>query len=129
MFTDTVRLSKQGRDKLITLKRKTGIENWNVLCRWAFCVSVADESRPLDQKIVTDSSIEMTWHTFAGDNEEIYEAVLRDRCKRDGLPLTDECLLQQFRLHLHRGINYLAGDSGVKNLVTMVRKAVPLAAE
>lgn len=125
MFTETVRVSKQGRDQLITLKRRTGVENWNVLCRWALCTSLAEPSRPLDQKIVTDSSIEMTWRTFAGEDEEVYEAILRDRCKRDGINLTDENLLQQFRLHLHRGISYLAGDPQVTSLAKLMRKAVP----
>jgi DNA sulfur modification protein DndE len=32
---ETVRISKQGRDQLIKIRRQTGIENWNIICRWA----------------------------------------------------------------------------------------------
>ncbi|WP_435947067.1 DndE family protein [Dryocola sp. BD586] len=34
MSIDNVRLSEKAKQQLITLKRRTGIENWNVLCRW-----------------------------------------------------------------------------------------------
>ena len=46
---ETVRTSEKGKTQLITLKRRTGIQNWNVLCRWAFCISLKDpppESMP-----------------------------------------------------------------------------------
>ena len=33
------RVSAQARDQLIRLKSKTGIGQWNVLCRWALVVS------------------------------------------------------------------------------------------
>jgi len=124
MLMEYVRVSKQARDQLINLKRKTRIENWNVLCRWAFCLSLADSSPPREQKLVTDSSIEMSWRTFGGENEEIYEALLRQRCMESGLALTDQNLTQQFRLHLHRGISLLAGEKDLNSLEKLVRKAL-----
>ena len=42
MSLETVRLSQRGKEQLIKLKRVTGIKQWNVLCRWALCVSLAD---------------------------------------------------------------------------------------
>lgn len=123
MLIENIRLSKQGRDQLITLKRHTGIEHWNVLCRWAFCMSVADMSKPRERKIPADSSVEMSWRTFAGDNDLVYTALLRERCKQDEIELTDVNLVQQFRLHLHRGIASLAGDPQVKSIAGLVRKA------
>ena len=30
---DNIRLSQKAKDQLIRLKRHTGIEHWNVLCR------------------------------------------------------------------------------------------------
>jgi len=107
---DHIRLSQAARDQLITLKRRTGIGHWNVLCRWAFCRSLAEPSPPPNAKLVLDSSVEMTWRVFAGEHGDIYWAMLRVRCKREGLPLDPETLAQQFRLHLHRGIGYLVGD-------------------
>jgi len=124
MAVDAFRVSKKGRDQLITLKRRTGIDNWNVLCRWAFCLSLAEASPPRAERIPADSSVELTWRTFAGDYEAVYLALLKLRCKRDGLDLSKKTLAQQFRLHLHRGIAYLAGDPSVSNIVGLVRKAL-----
>ena len=33
---DRIKLSQSARDQLIKLKRITKIDQWNVLCRWAF---------------------------------------------------------------------------------------------
>lgn len=124
MLIDSVRVSKQARDQLITLRRRTGIENWNVVCRWAFCASLAEPSKPRNQKIVTDSNVEMTWHTFAGVYEQVYEALLRHRCRQDDVEPTPEAMAQQLKLHLHRGISYLAGDPKVNGIAGLARNAL-----
>lgn len=54
-----------------------------------------------------DSNVEMSWKIFAGEHGELYWAMLKERCKNDGIPLAEESLQMQFRLHLHRGIAYL----------------------
>lgn len=66
MAIDYIRLSQQGKDQLIKLKRYTGIEHWNVLCRWAFCLSLSEPSVPPNAKIPADSNVEMTWKVFGG---------------------------------------------------------------
>ena len=113
---ETVRLSQQGRDRLIQLKRATGIGQWNILCRWALCRSLAEKTRPPTQKIVTDSNVEMTWKVFGGRYEALYLALLKQRCESDGLGVDPETLAAQFRLHLHRGVGYLAADKTVKSI-------------
>lgn len=120
MAIETVRTSKKARDQLITLKRRTGITNWNVLCRWAFSVSLAAPTRPRGQESRMEGGVEMTWRVFGGDYAEIYMALLRERCKRDGLELTDTTLSEQFRLHLHRGIGYLAGDKNLVDIAALI---------
>ena len=116
---DHIRVSLQARDQLLKIKRSTGLKNWNVLCRWALCTSLGEPSKPTSAKIPADSNVEMTWHVFAGEHDELYWALLKARCLRDGLPLDDETLALQFRLHLHRGIGYLAGTrkGGIAGLV------------
>src|SRR5271154_1201591 len=104
MSIETVRISAQGREQLIRLKRYTGVENWNVLCRWAFCVSVAEVTKPPATIVKTDGGIEMTWKTFAGPQAELYMALLKNRCVQDGIECDDGNLAEQFRLHLHRGL-------------------------
>lgn len=114
MSIEYVRLSQQAKEQLIRLKRSTGIQNWNVLCRWAYCVSLAEPTKPSLVSIPADSSVEMTWKVFAGEYQETYLALLKERCYRDGLELTDENLSTQLRLHLHRGIAELAADKQIK---------------
>ena len=69
---ENVRVSEKGKIQLITLKKRTGIQNWNILCRWALCMSLNEKSEPPGEDIPSDSSIEMTWKTFSGGEEEIY---------------------------------------------------------
>lgn len=114
MLIEHIVLSKQGREQLIRLKRYTGLEQWNVLCRWAFCRSLAEPSVPPPARIPSDSNVEMSWRVFAGPYEGVLEAVLRERCVRDGLGGDRSTMQAQFRLHLHRGIAYLAGDRSIR---------------
>jgi len=120
MTIETIRLSEKAKTQLILLKRKTGIHNWNVLCRWGFCFSLRQPSIPPLEKILTDSSIEMTWKIFAGTHPELYFALLVQRCHQDGLELSDKILTEQFKLHLHRGIAYLATHSQLTSIATLL---------
>ena len=114
MIVETVRISQQGRDQLIKLKRVTGIQNWNILCRWALCSSLSEKSVPPQIKLVTDSPIEIAWKTFTGDGmEEVYDALVKQRCKNDGIEPTKESLMEQFKLHLHRGLAYLGSNKNI----------------
>ncbi|EBS0283158.1 DNA sulfur modification protein DndE, partial [Salmonella enterica subsp. enterica serovar Newport] len=80
---DSIRLSEKQKQQLITLKRKTGIENWNVLCRWALCISLAEPTIPPKENIPSDSNVEMTWRTFAGSEYRVYESIVLFRSKKD----------------------------------------------
>src|SRR5690242_18973313 len=98
MAIENIRLSQTARDQLVTLKRRTGIATWNVLCRWAFCRSLVEPAPPPLLHLTLDSSVEMSWKVFAGEYADIYWGLLRFRCHKDGLPLDDETLATQFRL-------------------------------
>lgn len=122
MAIEHIRLSQQVKEQLIKLKRTTGIMNWNVLCRWAFCVSLAELSVPSQVKIPADSSVEMDWKTFSGHHHDLYYALLKQRCHQDGLGTSDEVLMMQFRLHLHRGVGYLAADRQTRNISVLLNR-------
>lgn len=124
MSLEHIRLSQQARDQLIALKRRTGIKNWNVLCRWAFCASLAEASDPPDAEIPTDSSVEMTWKIFGGDYRDVYLALLKERLGQNAKTSTEEQLARQFRLHLHRGIGYLFGDRSIQRIDDLIARAV-----
>lgn len=123
MTIDHIRLSKQAREQLIRLKRHTGIEHWNILCRWAFCRSLAEKSVPPPAKIPADSNVEMSWRVFGGRHADLYFALLKQRCVVDGIPINDDELAMQFRLHLHRGIAYLANDRKLRDISSLIALA------
>lgn len=107
MNIEHIHLSSQSKDKLVRLKRLTGIKNWNVLCRWAFCVSIADPTPIKNTDVSSDAAIEMTWKVFGGNYSEIYFALLKERCKKDCIDINQDNLIHQLKLHLIRGINSL----------------------
>ena len=124
MSVEHIRLSQQAKDQLIKLKRVTGIEHWNVLCRWAFCLSLAEQAVPPPTKIPSDSNVEMSWKVFGGRHADLYLALLKERCVQDGLGTDPEALAQQFRLHLHRGISYLFGNKQLRTIDDLIALAV-----
>ena len=116
MIIRQIKLSNSAKDKLARLKGRTGIKNWNVLCRWAICYSLREGSVPADVPITQDSNVEMSWYTFAGEYSEIYEALIIEWCRSKEISLTDENLVKYFKLHLERGISYLSGTNFIKDL-------------
>lgn len=124
MPIEHIRISQAARDQLVTLKRRTGISQWNVLCRWALCRSLAEPAPPPAAKLNLDSNVEMTWRVFAGNHGDELWALLRYRCHQDGLDLDGDTLARQFRLHLHRGIGYLVGDPQVTDVAGLASLAL-----
>jgi DNA sulfur modification protein DndE len=118
-----IRLSQQGKDQLIRLKRITGVEHWNVLCRWALCVSMSESSVPPVTKVPADSNVEMSWKVFGGRYADVYLALLKERCVRDGFGTDTDTLSQQLRLHMHRGISYLAANKALKKIDSLIALA------
>lgn len=127
MTIEHIKLSQQAKDQLVKLKRYTGIEHWNVLCRWALCVSLAEESIPPASKIPADSNVEMSWKVFGGRYSDLYLALIKERCVRDGFGTDPDTVAQQFRLHLHRGISYLAGNRELRRIDDLIALAADAA--
>ena len=123
MIVKQIRLSNQSKDKLSRLKGKTGIKHWNVLCRWAFCYSLAENTVPTDIDIALDSNLEMSWYTFDGEYSDLYDALLIEWCVEKGLPTDNETLQKYFKLHLERGISYLSGTNFIKELDDLINLA------
>lgn len=121
---DRIKLSQSAKDQLIKLKRVTKISQWNVLCRWALCRSLAEPSIPSPVPIPADSNVEMTWQIFGGSIADQLLIALKQRCHNDGLGTDSETLATQLRLHLHRGIGYLAGDPNIKSIDDLCQLAL-----
>ena len=116
MIIKQIRLSQQAKEQLSKLKAKTGIRNWNILCRWALVYSLAEKTVPADLPIEADSNLEMSWYTFGGEYYEIYEALVKAWCLRMDLPADDETVARYFRLNLERGIAHLSGTGFIRSL-------------
>jgi len=108
---ETVKVSDKARQQLINIKKRTGIQNWNVICRWAFATSLAEDSKVLDENIIANSPVEMTWRTFTGGHEKLYMGLLLIKAKKDKWPTDVDAINTYFKLHLHRGISYLNGKN------------------
>lgn len=121
---ERIRLSQAAKDQLIKLKRSTKIDQWNILCRWAFCRSLAEPTPPSPVAIPADSNVEMTWQVFGGAIGDYLIVALEQRCYNDELATDPETLAAQFRLHLHRGIGYLAADASVKAIEYLLATAI-----
>nr|WP_312295456.1 DNA sulfur modification protein DndE [Brevundimonas diminuta] len=122
MAIETVRIDEQGREQLIRLKRHTGIETWNILCRWALCTSLAEPTRPPMRLFKGEAAVEIAWRVFGGVHHELYLALIKQRCLQDDLGIDDATVQEQFRLHLHRGLGYLAADRAVRSISGLARK-------
>jgi DNA sulfur modification protein DndE len=120
----SIRLSQTAKDQLIRLKRLTGAPYWNTLCRFALTASFAETSPPATAKIPADSNIEIEWKTFGGQYHELYWALLVERVRRDGLPVDEETLALQLRLHVHRGLGLLTADREIKDPAGLFRRLV-----
>ena len=119
MEIDALKVGNRAKIQLITLKKRTGIENWNVLCRWAFCTSMRETSNPRLNETDSSPTLEIAWRTFAGEAGDVYLAVLRDRCNRAGIARTKENLTLQLRLHVERGVGYLAANKDIRRIDDM----------
>ena len=124
MIIKQIKLSNAAKDKLSRLKGKTGIQNWNVLCRWAFCFSLKEGTIPTDIEINSDSNVEMSWLTFAGEYHELYEALIKEWCIENDLGTDNYTIAKYFKLHLERGIGYLSGTNFVKDIKDLLDKSL-----
>lgn len=124
MIIKQIRLSQQAKDQLSRLKGKTGIKNWNILCRWALCYSLHEKTLPTDISLASDSNLEMSWITFGGEYYELYEAIIKAWCIRMNLPTDDETVTKYFRLNLERGISHLNGTGFIKGIDDLVHLSV-----
>ena len=124
MIVKQIRLSNTSKEKLSRLKGKTGIKNWNVLCRWALCFSLHEGTVPTDIPVNADSNVEMSWYTFAGEYSDLYDALIKAWCIDNEIEPTDENMAKYFKLHLERGIAYLSGTNFIKSLNDLMNLAL-----
>ena len=124
MIVKQIKLSVKDKERLARLKGRTGIANWNTLCRWAICYSLSEPSVPAEQEHAPGSNVDISWETLFGEYQDLYEYLIRERCLRDGLGTEPDTLAQYFKLHLTRGIAYLSGTNvihSIEDLITLAQ--------
>lgn len=121
MIVKQIRLSNRAKERLSRLKGKTGIKNWNVLCRWAYCYSLKENTIPTPENIDADSNVEMSWYTFAGEYSDLYEALIIVWCKKMNIPTDNDTMAKYIKMHIERGISYLSGTNFIKELDDLLR--------
>ena len=104
---DRVKLSASAKQQLITLKRRTGIEHYNVICRHALCASLANDSRIPPENVQFSGGIEIDWRTFAGEAEATYLNLLIARALMDEGDCSAATVRNTLSSHVHRGLSYL----------------------
>ncbi len=124
MIMRQIRLSNRAKERLSRLKGKTGIKNWNVLCRWAYCYSLKENTIPTPENIDADSNVEMSWYTFAGEYSDLYEALIIAWCKKMDIPTDNETMAKYIKMHIERGISYLSGTNFIRELDDLLRLGV-----
>lgn len=118
---ERIKLNAAARNQLVTLKRRTGIEHNNAICRHALCISLANPSIPPDENFVFNGGIEIDWRTLTGGQDALYYNLLAVRLLSEGRRITEDLIRHTFVLHVHRGLSYLVSRREEDLLVEMAK--------
>ena len=114
---ESIKLTESEKDMLVRIKRKTGIDSWNILCRWAYLLGLSqDQIHPSSTPEKRDA-IEIKWETFSGRHSSIYATITRLKYA-DSLKHNDgTTVFDFFHRRLSVGIRILsksASEEGLK---------------
>lgn len=118
---ERVKLTSTARNQLATIKRRTGIEHNNAICRHALCISLANPSVPPDENFAFAGGLEIDWRTLTGGQDDLYTNLLIVRLLSEGKRISEDSIRQVFLLHVHRGLSYLMSRRDDDLLVEMGR--------
>jgi DNA sulfur modification protein DndE len=114
---ENVRVSAKGKDILIRIKKRTGLEHWNEICRIAYCRSLANPTMPTMNEQSGNIALDIEWRTFAGQYHQELAAITALRANRDKVDINNKDMASNyFRAHLERGI---ANLQNIKNLADL----------
>ena len=120
---DLLRTSANVRNSLTRIKTITGIPNWNIICRWAFCLSLKQTSLPreVDEKL---DGIEIDYDTLVGKNKSIYTQLLINNLISHKVEIDKKNLTKYLYAHVNRGVNIIYANklkdiSGLMNLTNI----------
>lgn len=103
---DRIRLTAAAKNQLSTLKRRTGIEHYNSICRHALCLSLENSSMPPSEDLNFAGGLEIDWRTLTGGNEDLYVNLVLSSlsCSGSGEEVEVKDILVR---HIHRGLSLM----------------------
>lgn len=125
---ERIKLTASAKNQLATLKRRTGIEHNNAICRHALCISLANPSIPPEEALNFAGGTEIDWRTFTGGQDELYHNLLVVRLLSEGQRcITEDSIRQTCLQHVHRGLSYLMSRRDEDLLVEMAQAIMAVA--
>jgi DNA sulfur modification protein DndE len=107
---ERVKISADGKHQLSTLKRRTGIEHYNIICRHALCASLANTSRVPPEALQYTGGLEIDWQTLGGEAAATLQNLLIVRALEEEGDASPIAVRKTLQAHLHRGLAYLISD-------------------
>lgn len=102
---DRIKLTAAAKNQLITIKRRTGIDHYNSICRHALCISLSGSSELVVEKLNFSGGLEIDWNTLTGGHEDLYINIVRASLKDKNM--TGDALRETVIAHIHRGLSYM----------------------
>ena len=96
-----IRTSGKSMRVFSMLRTPTGLTP-NILARFAICLSLKDKTIPNPEEYNFEGA-ELAPRVLFGEHEQIYQALMITRLKKDGYEVTEDLLNEMTRVHLNRG--------------------------
>jgi DNA sulfur modification protein DndE len=103
---DILRTSSNVKSSLTRIKTITGISNWNIICRWALCLSLKQTSLPREVEEKLDG-VEIDYDTLVGKNKSIYTQLLINNLVANKVTVDKKNLTKYLYAHVNRGVNII----------------------
>ena len=103
---DILRTSSNVKSSLTRIKTITGISNWNIICRWALCLSLKQTSLPREVEEKLDG-VEIDFDTLVGKNKSIYTQLLINNLVTHNVAVDKKNLTKYLYAHVNRGVNII----------------------
>ena len=103
---DVLRTSTNVKNSLTRIKTLTGIPNWNIICRWAFCLSIKQTALPREVEEKLDG-IEIDYDVLFGKNKPIYTQLLINNLVTHKVEIDKKNLIKYLYAHVNRGVNII----------------------
>ena len=103
---DILRTSSNVKSSLTRIKTITGISNWNIICRWALCLSLKQTSLPREVEEKLDG-VEIDYDTLVGKNKSIYTQLLINNIVTHNVAVDKKNLTKYLYAHVNRGVNII----------------------